>query len=153
MKVLITGASGFLGSYLAEMFLDAGHQVRAMVRKTSKTASLQRLGVEIVRGDLTDRESLERAVKGIETVVHAAATMSGPAAEFVAASEQGTRSLLEVAEKANVNRFVQISSIAVLSMAKLPRGKSINEDTPYESNPVFLGVLARRPGASFPARF
>jgi len=140
MKVLITGASGFLGSYLTEMFLEAGHEVRALVRKTSKTASLERLGVEIAQGDLTNRESLERAVQGMEIVIHAAATMSGPAAEFVAASEQGTRSLLEVAENAGVRRFVQISSISVLSMAKPPRGESINEDTPYESNPVFLGV-------------
>jgi len=140
MKVLITGASGFLGSHLTEMFQEAGHEIRALVRKTSKTASLERLGVEIVRGDLTDRESLERAVQGIETIIHAAATMSGPAAEFVAASEQGTRTLLEVAENAGVSRFVQISSISVLSMAKPRRGESINEDTPYESNPLFLGI-------------
>ena len=82
MKVLLTGASGFLGGHIAEQLVQSGHSARALVRVTSRTGLLEKLGVSIVRGDLTDRASLERAVQGVEVVVHAAATMTGTPQEL-----------------------------------------------------------------------
>jgi len=143
MKALVTGASGFLGSHVVERFVRAGHQVRAFVRRTSRTERLERLGVEIVHGDLKDRASLENAVRGIEVVVHAAATMSGTAQEFEAATVAGTLSLLEAAEAAGVRRFVHISSIAVLSMKPAAGDGTIAEDAPYETDPRLLGIYTR----------
>ena len=137
MRVLITGASGFLGGHLVEAFVAAGHCVRALVRKTSKTALIEGLGVEIVRGDLKDHDSLRTAVKGIDVVVHAAATMGGPAQEYAAATVAGTRALCAAAEGAGVGRFVHVSSIGVLSMRKPSAGQFITEDTPYEDDPAF----------------
>ena len=75
MKVLITGASGFLGGHLVEAFRREGYEVRAMVRRTSKTGLLDSSGAETVVGDLFDPESLAQAVAGTDVVVHAAATM------------------------------------------------------------------------------
>jgi len=140
MKVLLTGASGFLGGHIAEMLVEAGHEVRAFVRRTSRTGLLEKLGVGIARGDLLDRASLDEAMRGVEAVIHAAATMTGPAQEFEATSTKGSENVFDAAEKAGVKRFVHISSIAVLRMKKPARGEAIAEDTPYEDDPTFLGV-------------
>src|SRR5271157_1173942 len=116
MKVLITGASGFLGGYVTEMLVSAGHTVRALVRNTSRTDRLEKLGVEILRGDLKDADSLQRAVAGIETIINTAASVDAPAQEFEAATIQGTRALLQAAELAGVRRFVHISSVGIYAI-------------------------------------
>jgi nucleoside-diphosphate-sugar epimerase len=73
---LVTGASGFLGSHLAEALVARGERVRALARPTSKLAFLQSLGVELAYGDLTDGQSLRTALEGIERVYHCAALVA-----------------------------------------------------------------------------
>ncbi len=138
MKILITGASGFLGGHMAEMFVEAGHHVRAFVRRTSRTELLERLGLEMVRGDLKDHDSLRKAVAAMEVVVHAASTTSGVPQEFVEATVRGTRALLATAEKAGVKRFVHLSSIGVVKMPRRADRRPIAEDAPYEDDPALL---------------
>jgi predicted dehydrogenase/nucleoside-diphosphate-sugar epimerase len=138
MNVLITGAGGFLGGYLAETFLEAGHRVRGLVRRTSHTDVVEKLGVETVAGDLKGADSLRRAVAGMDVVVHAASTMAGMRQEYEEATVKGTRTLLAAAEDAGVRRFIYISSIAVYSIHRLPAGRQVTEDSPYESDPAFL---------------
>src|SRR5262249_314920 len=98
MKILITGGSGFLGYHIVEQGSVAGQEVRVMVRSTSKTETLERLGAEIVRGDLKDPESMRRAVQGMDGVINAASSMDGMLQETEAATIQGTRDLLQAAE-------------------------------------------------------
>jgi len=143
MKVLITGASGFLGGHMAELFVAAGHNVRGLARNTSRTELLERLGVEIVRGDLMDHNSLRRAVEGVNAVVHAASTMSGIPQEYQEATVKGTSALLAAAEEAGVRRFVHISSISVYTMRKPPKGQAIAEDYSYEDDPSLLTNYSR----------
>lgn len=76
MKILITGAAGFVGSYLAEGLLKDGHAVRGFVRPTKDTSALEQLGVEIARGDLVDPTSVDRALQGCDQVYHLAALTS-----------------------------------------------------------------------------
>ena len=142
MKVLITGASGFLGSYLVKLFVGAGHEVRALVRRSSRSTLLKKLRVQIMYGDLKDPHSLQQAVEGMHTVVHAAATMSGPAQEYVAATCRGTRDLIAAAEAAGVSRFIHISSIIVLSTQQTGT-EPIPEDAPYETSKAFLTPYTR----------
>ena len=71
--VLVTGATGFVGSHVAEALVRRGDTVRALVRAGADTAFLEMLGVAIVRGDLTEPESLKSAVEGIDVVVHCGA--------------------------------------------------------------------------------
>ncbi len=96
MKVLVTGAGGFVGRHVVASFLEAGHDVRAMVRPS---AGLDGLGwadqVEIARADLRTSRGLEAACTGVDAVVHAAARMGGPEAAQFETTVAGTERLLE----------------------------------------------------------
>jgi predicted dehydrogenase/nucleoside-diphosphate-sugar epimerase len=136
MKVLVTGATGFLGGHIVDALLSACHEVRALVRRTSRTERLEKLGIEILLGEMKDADSLRRAVEGVEGVVHAASTMSGVLQEYVAATVEGTRALLIAAADAGVRRFIYVSSIGV---HRIGGERTISEETPYEDNPEMLG--------------
>ncbi|WP_412873509.1 NAD-dependent epimerase/dehydratase family protein [Curtobacterium poinsettiae] len=110
MKVLVTGASGFLGQATAAAVRDAGHEVRTFQRRPSGVA-----GVQDVAGTMTDDAALARAVGGVEAVVHLAAKVSlaGDPADFARVNVDGTRSLLRAARAAGAARFVFVSSPSV----------------------------------------
>jgi ornithine--oxo-acid transaminase len=112
---LVTGASGFIGGRLAQRLVADGHQVRCLVRASSDTAQLERLGVEIVVGDLGSERSLARAVEGCNYVFHCGALVSDWATtqEITQTNVHGTRSLLEAAAGASVERFVHFSTTDV----------------------------------------
>ena len=101
-----------LGSHIAERLVARGDQVRALVRPTSDTRFLQKLGVELAVGDLSQSGSLIPAVQGIDTVYHCAAKVGdwGKWREFQADCLDATRNLAEVALIARVRRFLHISS-------------------------------------------
>ena len=118
MKNLVTGATGFIGSFIAEDLVKRGEGVRAFARNTSDTKFLEKLGVEIFRGDLNDRDSIYEAVKGVDKIFHSAAMVGDwvPREDAIRINVEGTRHLLEAASKEKVKRFVFISSLAVLGM-------------------------------------
>ena len=135
MKVLLTGASGFLGSHVAEQLVARGHTVRALVRRSSKTAFLDSLGVELAYAVLERGEGLREAVSGVDAVVHGAAITKGRTeAEFMAVNDGGTRHLLEAtrAEAPDVQRWVLVSSLEVAGPS--PDGAPLSEDT--EPRPI-----------------
>ncbi len=111
---LITGATGLLGSHIAAKLRADGKDVRALVRSSSDTSFLDTLGVEKAVGDITDRDSLTRAMDGVEIVYHVAARVGdwGPWPEFVDITIDGTRNVVEAAAGAGVKRFLHISSIS-----------------------------------------
>ena len=118
MRSLVTGATGFVGSHIAERLVKEGEEVVALVRRTSNTKFLSSIGVKFAYGDINDLESVKKAMSGIEIVYHSAAL----ADEWISAKEarrvnvEGTRNLLDAAKEAKVKRFVFISSLAVLGM-------------------------------------
>jgi len=116
MKVLVTGATGFLGSHIAEELVHAGHDVRALVRKTSDTRFLRELGVELALGAVDgDEADLARAVRGVDAIVHAAGIVKARRfAEFHDVNAGGTRNLVGVARAhaPELRRFVYVSSLA-----------------------------------------
>ena len=115
MRVLVTGGSGFLGSHVAEQLTKAGHQVVALVRKSSNRKFLQTLAnVELAEGAVEDKASVDAAMKGVDAVVHSAGLVKARGeAEFQAVNVQGTVNLLEAAIEfaPNLKRFVHISSV------------------------------------------
>jgi nucleoside-diphosphate-sugar epimerase len=121
VRVLVTGASGLLGSHTAHALCDAGHDVRAFVRDAEKARPvLLRLGVlgaEIVRGDVTDRRSVRAALAGCAAVVHAAAIPSLDPRDrerVMRTNARGTEHVLESACDAGLDPVVHISSVAAL---------------------------------------
>ncbi|MFO0812803.1 MAG: NAD-dependent epimerase/dehydratase family protein [Gemmatales bacterium] len=109
---VVTGATGLLGSHLAEQLTLAGHRVRALVRPTSDTEYLQSIGVECLAGDLGDAASLRQAMNGADTVYHSAAKVGdwGRPSEFQRDTVEGTRNVAEACLAAGVRRLVHVSS-------------------------------------------
>jgi nucleoside-diphosphate-sugar epimerase len=112
---LITGATGFVGSHLAEACAARGHAVRALARPGADTAALERLGAAVVRGDLTDPAAARAAVEGAEVVFHCAAKVGdwGPVDDYRAVNVEGLRGLLEACRGRPLRRFVHLSTLGV----------------------------------------
>lgn len=114
MIVLVTGASGFLGRAVAAELVAAGHEVRTLQRRPSQVP-----GVTDALGSITDPAHVARAMEGdghsVEGVIHLAAKVSlaGDPDEFRVVNVEGTRTMLDAAERAGATRFVQISSPSV----------------------------------------
>jgi nucleoside-diphosphate-sugar epimerase len=115
VKVLITGASGFLGSHVAERLASEGHTIRLLLRRTSSRRFLSEFEFEEATGDVTDASSLPPAVEGVDAIVHTAGLVKARnEAEFMAVNAIGTANLLAAVAKANPDlpRCVYISSLA-----------------------------------------
>jgi nucleoside-diphosphate-sugar epimerase len=122
--VLLTGATGFVGSHAVEAFVVSGWAVRALVRSSQKAAVLGDLPVELVSGSLEDEESLRAAAQGVDVVVHLAAlTHARTAEEYAAVNVAGTRRLVEAARRGGARRFVYLSSLAASGPAS--NGRSV----------------------------
>lgn len=116
MKVLVTGAAGFLGGHLVDMLLERGDEVRAMVRPVEDATRLKSLAsVEVMRGDLTDAQSLKNAVKDMQHVYNVAARTGpwGLEKDYNAVNVWGVADLITSAMDAGVQRIVHTSSITV----------------------------------------
>jgi dihydroflavonol-4-reductase len=115
--ILVTGASGFLGSAIVRHLLQAGRQVRVLVRPTSPRINVAGLPVEAMEGDLRDATSLSRAIAGIQFVFHVAADYrlwARNPQDIVQSNVEGTRNLMNAALHAGVERIVYTSSVATL---------------------------------------
>ncbi len=113
MRVLVTGANGFIGSHLCELLKQQNYQVRALVRKTSNLKWIEKLGLELIYGDLREKDSLINAVNGVEVVFHTAAVLRPKDKnDFLQVNYQGTELLARVSAKAGVRRFILFSSVA-----------------------------------------
>lgn len=116
MKVLITGATGFLGSYIVDQCIEQGDSVRVLVRQTSNLDYLKSYpSIDYAYGDLTDSASLLEATKGIDVVYHSAArvTAVGDREQFYSDNYIATKYLVDAAKKQGVKRFVFISSPSI----------------------------------------
>src|SRR6266404_2937334 len=118
---VITGATGQLGSHIAEQLRTAGEQVRALVRPGSDTRFLSEIGVDLAFGDLGERASIRKAVAGASIVYHCAARVSdwGPWSTFEKEVVQSTRNLVEACRAEKVGRLLHVSSISVYGHPKL----------------------------------
>jgi nucleoside-diphosphate-sugar epimerase len=113
--VLVTGATGFVGSHVAEALVARGDSVRTIARSGSDTALLEKLGVSVVRGDLTDPVAVKQACAGVDVVIHCGAKVGdwGPVEEYRKVNVEGLRLLLDAVVKTPLQRFVLVSSLGV----------------------------------------
>ncbi|MCS7252168.1 MAG: NAD-dependent epimerase/dehydratase family protein [Anaerolineae bacterium] len=134
MRLLVTGATGFLGRNLCPYLIDRGYCVRALVRPSSDWRFLAERGAEIMFGDVRDLASVQMAVAGCEMVIHAAAYFRfwGPRDHYWQVNVEGTRNVIHAAERAGIQRFVHISTVAVIGR---PRSDATIDET-YSCQPV-----------------
>lgn len=131
MTTLVTGATGFVGAAVARKLLERGEPVRVLVRPESDRRNLEGLKVDPVEGDLRDRASLARALKGVGSLYHVAADYrlwTRDPGELYASNVEGSKAIVEAAAEAGVGRMVYTSSVAVLGINK--DGSPSNEYTP-----------------------
>ena len=114
MKTLVVGATGLLGLEICRRLTEAGRSVRCLIRRTSdegKRAELERLGVELVEGDLKDPASLARACAGVQSVISTASSTFSrqPGDSIESVDQQGQLALVDAARRAGVEHFVFVS--------------------------------------------
>ena len=119
MRALVTGVTGFVGAAVARALIAHGWQVRGLVRSGARELNLQALQVEVARGELADRASLESALAGCDALFHVAADYrlwAPDSREMYRTNVDGTRSILEAARAAGVRRIVHTSSVATVGL-------------------------------------
>jgi dihydroflavonol-4-reductase len=131
MKALVTGATGFVGSHVAEVLAEQGADLRLLVRASSDLRNVQGLKADRVIGDLRDPTSIEKAMAGCDVVFHVAADyrlwVRDPE-QMYRANVEGTRAILEAARTNGVRRVVYTSSVATMGFAA--NGRPADEDSP-----------------------
>lgn len=116
MKALVTGANGFTGSHLVKALEQRGDTVVGLVRKSSNLTRLSDCNVQLVYGDITDRNALKTAMAGVDWVFHTAAYVElglVDAAKMARVNVEGTRAVMEIAQAAGVSKAVYCSTIGV----------------------------------------
>ncbi|WP_186391516.1 MULTISPECIES: NAD(P)-dependent oxidoreductase [unclassified Pannonibacter] len=133
---LVTGGSGFVGGHLIRRLLSDGWRVLALGRSDKARAEIEALGAEPVEGDLLDRTALAGAMEGIEVVFHVAAHFKlwGPVSLFRRINVEGTRNVVDAAERAGVRRIVYVSAAAVV-MGRPEPMRRVTEDMPLHKMP------------------
>lgn len=134
MKVMVTGGTGFIGSFTVAALVEAGHEVRLLVRsqeKVEKVFSNHDLDIkDFVLGDVTDPQSVAEALEGCDAVVHAAAlvaTAEKYADEVWQTNVEGTTNVIDQALAMGIKRIVHVSSITALFD---PKAREVNENSP-----------------------
>ena len=137
MKVVVTGATGFVGSHLARSLLDAGYAVVALYRSRGKLAALDGLDVQAVQGDLDDVDALRRACQGCQVLFHVAAKADYWKDDDKAAlwriNVDGTRNVLDAARVAGIQRVIVTSSASTIGIR--PDGTPADESVPFNLPP------------------
>jgi len=147
MRILVTGATGFVGRYTVAAALARGHRVAAVLRPASSGRELGSLldhpGVEAVRVDLRSRHGLAEALDGADSVVHLAAAKSGDFYTQFAGTVVATENLLWAMGQAGVSQLVAVSTFSVYDYKALPGGSLLTETTPIDTDPVKRDEYAR----------
>ena len=141
-KVLITGASGFVGLRIVKKLILEGYHVRAFVRKLSHINALEEMGVEILFGDIRDFISFDQAAKNIDVIVHLATDTSGDPKNSVNTAVTGTKNLIDIAKKNKINKVIYMSSMSVYDPVHAKNGQKIYEESNLEPFPNKRGAYA-----------
>ncbi len=139
MKLLVTGASGFLGRHIVAQAVRRGHTVRAQVRPISRIEALgweENPNVEIVRCDLRSKAGLDELVRGCDVVVSNAACKAGDFYTQFAGTVITTENVLDAMAKVGVKRLVAVSTFSVYGFMKMRDGALLDENAPLDDDPM-----------------
>lgn len=142
-KILLTGATGFIGSHIAEYFSEKGEGLKCLVRANSDRSFIETLGVEIFTGDITDENCINNALENCDTVIHVAAYARdwGQRNKYAETNIEGTLNILRAAKKRNISKMIITGSISSYgeenSFVKKDETSAYNSHYPYFSDSVF----------------
>ena len=149
MSVLVTGGTGFVGSWLVRSLVKRGEIVRVLVRKPGLPTELRGLGIEEVLGDVTDAASLNRAMAGVDTVYHLAGVVGysrAARAEMDLVNVEGTRNVVDAIRWTAANtKLVYMSSVVAVGAS--PDGHFLNESSAYDLKKYDLGYFETKKAA------
>lgn len=148
--ILVTGGTGFIGRHLCRRLTENGYSVRVLSRRSAAMGRGD-AGVEIVPGDVGDRESVLRAMEGAQGVFHLASLLGAAPVDrgrFLEVNARGTENVLSAARRAGVRRFVHVSSVGVLGSIQ---GPPAGEDAPYHPEDIY--ELSKQQGEEIARRF
>ncbi|MGE3975025.1 MAG: SDR family NAD(P)-dependent oxidoreductase [Bdellovibrionales bacterium] len=140
MKVLVTGATGFLGEWLAERLVKEGHHVQVLCRNPSKLSAELQKQVHVICGDIVEKQDLEKASLGCEVVFHLAGYIGYTSSErqqMEQVNVLGTENAVHGALKAGVRRFIHMSSVVTVGASPTP--EVLNENSTYNLAPYNFG--------------
>lgn len=141
MKVLVTGASGFLGHWLTKALCDLGHQTTALVRRSSSNEDLKGLPCAYAFGDVTDLNSLNTASQGMDAIFHLAGVIayrSVDRALMEKVNVEGTANVIHTVQKNNISRLVHLSSVVAVG-AGFNKNQILNENSSYNVKHLNIG--------------
>jgi len=127
MRYFVTGATGFIGGRVARQLIEAGHEVIALARPSSQSTELERLGITVAKGDITDKESMREPMRGADGVFHLAAWYKvgvRDTSQSEVINVQGTRNVLELVKELQISKAVYTSTVAVFSDTE---GRAVDE--------------------------
>ena len=139
LRVLVTGATGFLGSRITRRLVEEGYAVRAFARTRSDVRLLKNLGVDIAFGDLGNAATVDASIRGMDIVVHAGAGTRGSTKDCDTATLLGTKNVLDGCRQQGVKKLVYISSCNVYEVAGYAENQVVNEEAQLERFPMRRG--------------
>ena len=134
MRIFVTGGTGFIGSHLIDSLIEKNHEVVALLRKSSNVQYLQGHEVELVYGDITEKNSIK--LNNIDVVFHLAGILGGwniPEKKYWDVNLDGTRNMLDACLNKNIKQFVYLSTAGVLG----PNVKNADESFPYNPSNIY----------------
>lgn len=143
MKVIVTGANGFLGSWLSQRLANDGHETFALVRKGSDLSELAEFKGQYLYGDVTDLSSLEKNFENADAVFHLAGVVAYKPADrplMEKVNVGGTENVIQACLKTKVRKLVHLSSVVAVG-AGFHQNEILNEDSPYNIGHLNLGYF------------
>lgn len=143
MKVLVTGATGFLGAWIVRRLLDEGIEVRIIKRASSSLEELEGLKLDVRSGDVTDLQSLNKACRDVDSVFHLAGLIAYSRAqrsEMEKVNVQGTANILEACRANGVRRLLHLSSVVAVG-ASFDGSSLLDENSPFNLHELDLGYF------------
>jgi predicted dehydrogenase/nucleoside-diphosphate-sugar epimerase len=143
VRIVVTGATGFLGNALVRRLLSRGERPRALARPSMRVSGLQELGIDVVVGDAADMTTAQTALRGTELVIHCAGRLGsqGTWEEFQRDSVESTENVLRQAQAVGVKRVIYVSSLGIYGVPN--NGNGITEASPCDREPDKRGSYSR----------